>query len=175
MIRIQNIVSILLVMSILMACDSKQEKPLQNVKQDPGESLEKVNRYLVKTEKENIANYIRRHGWEMQETGSGLSYMIYEDGTGLMAEKGKVAVLKYKLWLITGDLVYSSDDRGLKTFLVGKGGVESGLEEAILLMKKGDKVRLVLPSHLAYGLLGDEDKIPPRTAIIYDIELVELN
>ncbi len=134
-----------------------------------------MNRYLVKTEKENIANYIRRHGWEMQETGSGLSYMIYEDGTGHMAEKGKVAVLKYKLWLITGDLVYSSDDRGLKTFLVGKGGVESGLEEAILLMKKGDKARLVLPSHLAYGLLGDDDKIPPRTAIIYDIELVELN
>lgn len=175
MIMIQNIVSILLVMSIVIACDSKQEKPLQNVKQDPGKSLEKVNRYLVKTEKENIANYIRRHGWEMKETGSGLSYMIYENGSGPLAEKENVAVLKYKLYLITGDLVYSSDDRGLKTFLVGKGGVESGLEEGILLMKKGDKARLVLPSHLAYGLLGDEDKIPPRTAIIYDIEIVELN
>ena len=175
MISIQNIVSISLVMCIMIACDSNQEKPVQNVKQDPGESLEKVNRYLVKAEKENIANYIRRHGWEMKESGSGLRYMIYENGSGTLAEQGNVAVLKYKLWLITGDLVYSSDEQGLKTFLVGKGGVESGLEEAILMMKKGDKARLVLPSHLAYGLLGDEDKIPPRTAIIYDIEIVELN
>lgn len=175
MINIQNIVSISLVMSIVIACDSKQERPSESVKQDPGKSLEKVNRYLVKTEKENIANYIRRHGWEMKETGSGLSYMIYENGSGPLAEKENVAVLKYKLYLITGDLVYSSDEQGMKTFLVGKGGVESGLEEGILLMKKGDKARLVLPSHLAYGLLGDEDKIPPRTAIIYDIELVELN
>ena len=175
MISIQNIVSISLVMSIMIACDSKPEKSLQNSDQDPRESLEKANRYLVKTEKENIANYIRRHGWEMKETGSGLRYMIYKNGSGIIAEKGKVAVLKYKLSLITGDLVYSSDDLGLKAVVVGKGGVESGLEEGILLMKEGDKARLILPSHLAYGLLGDEDKIPPRTAIIYDIEIVELN
>jgi FKBP-type peptidyl-prolyl cis-trans isomerase len=110
----------------------------------------------------------------MKETGTGLRYMIYRDGSGLKAEKGKVAILNYKLWLITGDLVYSSETNGPKSFLIGKGGVESGLEEGILLMKVGDKAKMILPSHLAHGLLGDEKKIPPRTAIVYDIELVEL-
>ncbi|MEJ2595571.1 MAG: FKBP-type peptidyl-prolyl cis-trans isomerase [bacterium] len=141
---------------------------------DPGRSLEKVNRYLVKSEREDIENYIRRHGWEMQETGSGLRYMIYEKGRGSAAKRGRIAILDYKLWLINGDLVYSSDTEGQKVFEIGKGGVESGLEEGILLMHAGDRARFILPAHLAYGLLGDDRKIPPRTAIVYDITLTEL-
>jgi len=83
-------------------------------------------------------------------------------------------VLNYKTWLINGNLIYSSDELGQKIFKIGKGGVESGLEEAILMMHVGDKARLVIPSHLAFGLLGDNNKIPPRSTVVYDIELVTL-
>ncbi len=65
--------------------------------------MEKANRYLVRTEKENIANYIRRHGLDMKETGSGLRYHIYEKGTGEKVVSGKTAVLNYTLRLLTGD------------------------------------------------------------------------
>lgn len=152
--------------------DGNEQKPTKN---DPKESLVKVNRYLVKSEQEDINNYIRRHKWNMKETGSGLRYMVYEHGNGSKAEKGQIAELAYKLWLINGDLVYSSEQEGLKIFQIGRGGVESGLEEGILLLNEGDKARFILPSHLAHGLLGDEKKIPPYTAIIYDLEIVKLN
>jgi FKBP-type peptidyl-prolyl cis-trans isomerase len=56
--------------------------------------------------------------------------------------------------------------------VVGKGGVESGLEEGILLLHEGDKARFVLAPHLAHGLIGDENRIPPRSIIIYYIELL---
>jgi len=58
--------------------------------------------------------------------------------------------------------------------VVGHGGVESGLEEAVLLLHAGDKARIIIPSHLAYGLVGDDDKIPARATLIYEIELIEL-
>jgi FKBP-type peptidyl-prolyl cis-trans isomerase len=138
------------------------------------ESLVKANRYLVKQEKEAIENYIGRHNWQMQETGSGLRYAIVEKGKGEKAVQGKVAVLQYSTRLITGDLVYSSAKDGLKIFVIGHGGVESGLEEALLLMHQGDKARLIIPSHLAFGLLGDDDKIPPRATVVYELELIEL-
>ena len=174
--RINALLSIIIVTLIGFGChDQANKQVIEGKEKDAGESLEKVNRYMVKSEKEDIANYMRRHGWKMEETGSGLRYMIYDEGTGEPAAYGKVVTLKYKLWLINGDLVYSSEKDGLKVFQVGKGGVESGLEEGILLLKKGDKARFILPSHLAHGLLGDENRIPPRTAIIYDLELVELN
>jgi FKBP-type peptidyl-prolyl cis-trans isomerase len=46
------------------------------------------------------------------------------------------------------------------------------LHEGIQLLHVGDKAIFILPSHLAHGLLGDEDKIPPHSAVIYDIELL---
>jgi FKBP-type peptidyl-prolyl cis-trans isomerase len=41
-------------------------------------------------------------------------------------------------------------------------------------MKKGVHAKLILPSHLAHGLLGDRDKIPPQSILYIDLELVEL-
>lgn len=166
-----------LLLFALIAFGCSENNSSQNIEDKAAgseQSLEKVNRYLVKTEKQDIENYIRRHGWEMEETGSGLCYQIYESTDGEKAQEGRVAVLNYKTWLINGDLVYSSDTNGQKVFLVGKGGVESGLEEGILHMRVGEKARLILPSHLAFGLMGDDNKIPARTAIVYDIELINL-
>ena len=59
-------------------------------------------------------------------------------------------------------------------FKIGQGGVESGLEEAVLLMSVGDKGRFIMPPHLAHGLLGDNNKIPPRSIIVYQAELIKL-
>jgi len=149
---------------------TKQEAP----KVSREESLIKANRYLVKTENEEIENYITRHGWKMKKTPSGLRYMVYKNGSGPLAEKGQIAVLNYKLMLITGDVLYSSDSTGPLVFEIGHGGVESGLEEALLLLHKGDKARVIIPSHLGHGLLGDQKKIPPRSTVIYDLEIVNL-
>ena len=165
---------LLSLITVLFSCSVTPEKQEQNSYESRKESLEKANRYLVRTEMEDIENYVRRHEWNMDETGTGLQYEIYEKGNGEQAEKGRIAILNYKTWLLNGNLVYSSDSSGFKEFKIGKGGVESGLEEALLLMHTGDKMRLIIPSHLAYGLLGDNDKIPPRSAVVYDIELVTL-
>jgi FKBP-type peptidyl-prolyl cis-trans isomerase len=158
----------------LIACNSESPSGGKVPEKKAAESLLKTNHYLVKQEKEEIENYIRRHGWQMQETGSGLRYEIVSKGTGEQAVKGNVAVLDYTCRLITGDIVYSSQKDGAKTFVIGHGGVESGLEEAVLLLHRGDKARLVIPSHLAFGLLGDDNKIPPRATLIYEIELIDL-
>jgi FKBP-type peptidyl-prolyl cis-trans isomerase len=92
-----------------------------------------------------------------------------------MAETGKIAVLRYSVWLITGDEIYNSDRDGLKEFMIGRGGVESGLGEGILLLRVGDRAKFIIPSHLGFGLLGDQDKVPPKSTLIYDLELVSLH
>jgi FKBP-type peptidyl-prolyl cis-trans isomerase len=139
------------------------------------ESLIKVNKYLVNAENTEIDNYIRRHNLDVVETGSGLKYQIIKHGEGEIAAVGKVVSLIYKVKLITGDVIYSSDQSGQKHFEIGHGGVESGLEEAILTMRVGDEAIIIIPSHLAFGLLGDKDKIPRRSTVIYEVELVNIN
>lgn len=138
------------------------------------ESLLYANKQAVKEEDEQIDRFIRRYKWTMNETGSGLRYDIYFRGNGSKAETGRTAILKYSVRLIDGKEIYSSEKTGYKQFVIGHGGVESGLEEGILLLRVGDRAKFILPSHLGFGLLGDQDKVPPKSTLIYDLELLEL-
>ena len=159
---------------LMLSCGSQSAENRQPDKKEIRENLLGANVYLIDAEDQEIRDFIDRHSWEMEATGSGLRYMIYHEGTGPKAEKDHIAHLHYSISLITGDLIYSSQDDGLRQFRIGQGGVESGLEEGILLLRVGDKARFILPSHLAHGVPGDGVKIPKRATIIYDIELVDI-
>ncbi len=172
--RITSLFLILFFFFALASCQSsmqEKDKPDEAVLH---EQLRGANAILTDTEDQEIRDFISRHGWEMQETGSGLRYMIYHEGSGEKAQKDQIAVFHYSVWLITGDLVYSSREDGMAEFLIGRGGVESGLEEGFLLLHEGDKAKFILPPHLAHGVPGDGVKIPQRATLIYDVELVEL-
>lgn len=162
----------------MFSCNNSQEAE-QNTsrkisKKEIKENLIKTNQHLVKSEEQNIQDFIQRYHYQMTETGSGLYYEIYEKGNGPAAVKGNIAQLNYSIRLLNGDLIYQSAEEGIKEFLIGKGGVESGIEEGILLLHVGDRARFIIPSHLAFGLLGDREKIPEKATIIYDIELINL-
>lgn len=159
----------------ILACDSTHRRENRGKDQrSMEEPLIHANRQAVKAEEEQIIDFISRYNWKMTETGSGLRYAIYHQGNGEKASPGKVAILKYSVRLINGDEIYNSATDGLKEFVIGKGGVESGLEEGILLLRVGDRAKFIIPSHLGFGLLGDQNLVPPKSTLIYDLELVAL-
>jgi FKBP-type peptidyl-prolyl cis-trans isomerase len=164
--------SVMLTMMFSCRNESTEEKKIdpRNYK----EPLMEANRHVVKTENQHIEDLLRRYRWDMEESGSGLRYMIYEQGSGEAAEKGALATINYTVRVITGDVVYSSEQDGPLSFVIGKGEVISGLEEGILLLNVGDKAKFVIPSHLAYGLVGDGKMIPGKATLIYDVELTEI-
>lgn len=165
----------LLLTGFLMA--SCQQKPQQQQKVDDRqvkESLEKANRYLISDEEEDINNYVRRHQWEMSATGTGLRYQVIKEGTGPRVQPGQKVTLDYVLYDIMGDVVYSSDNKGSMSFVVGGGDVVSGLDEVVRLLRQGDEARAIIPSHLGYGLLGDQDLIPSRATLIYYLKVKKI-
>ncbi|TVR43366.1 MAG: peptidylprolyl isomerase [Bacteroidia bacterium] len=138
------------------------------------EAFMESNMYLLALEEEAINDFIDRYGWNMTETGSGLRYKITHEGSGEKPVFGDFVDIAYTIYLITGDPVYSSGSHGLKTFTVGRGGVERGLEEAILKLNEGSRAILIMPHHLAHGVPGDGKMIPKRATIIYEIELMNV-
>jgi FKBP-type peptidyl-prolyl cis-trans isomerase FkpA len=132
------------------------------------------NKHIVNKEDQEIEDFIARHQWKMERTPTGLRYMIYKKGHGEKAKEGKKAIISYETRLINGEVCYSSAKDGLKEILLGHSSSETGLEQGILLLKVGDRVKLIVPLHLAFGLLGDQDKIPPQSTLVYDIELIKL-
>lgn len=169
--------SILFFLMFLVSCQSGTDS--RSTKKSPSEQeikepLEKVNRYLLKKEDEEINNLVRRYNWQMDVSKTGLRSMIYHKGNGEAVKRGKLISLRHTVKLIDGTTVYDFRVDGLKQFIVGRGGVEAGLEEGILMLHVGDKAKFILPSHLGFGLLGDNNKIPPRATLVYDIEVVTL-
>jgi FKBP-type peptidyl-prolyl cis-trans isomerase len=159
-----------------ITCKNEETKKLSDKEiREQKEIMVRVNKYLVKKDVELIESYIKRRGWEMEVTESGLFYQIYEHGDGEAAIPGKYATINYIVSLLDGTVCYHSDDSGPKKFLVGRSNEESGLEQGVLMMHVGDKARFIMPPHLAHGLLGDEDRIPSRSIIVYEVELLEIS
>lgn len=165
---------ILMLLFVLFSCEEKKPKPVQPItKSEMKNSMEKANRYLLNEEEEDIENYVKRHGLAMTTTGTGLRYQILKQGSEQKIEKGEQVTLEYELHSIAGDLIYSSENDGVKSFVVGEGTVESGLDEAMTYLHRGDVAKLIIPFHLAYGLHGDDDKIPEYATLVYTIKIID--
>ena len=165
---------ILLLLISVFSCQEKPQKPSNTVsKNEMKNSMETANRYLLSEEEEDIKNYITRHGLDMTSTGTGLRYQILKQGSEKRIGKGDKVVMEYELCSIAGDLFYSSENDGLKSFVVGEGGVETGLDEAMAYLHKGDVAKLIIPFHLAYGLHGDDNRIPEYATLVYTIKILE--
>ena len=166
-----------LILILLLQLFSCEEKPVQSPvpvsKADMKNSMENANRYMVNEEEQDIADYVQRHGLEMTTTGTGLRYQIVKQGSERKIGKGEKVELEYELRSIAGELIYSSENDGIKSFVVGNGSVENGLEEAMSYLHYGDVAKLIIPFHLVYGLHGDDNRIPEYATLIYTIKIID--
>lgn len=112
---------------------------------------------------------------EVKTTASGLQYEVLKTGTGtvspLATDKVKV---HYHGTLINGEVFDSSVDRG-QPATFGLNQVIKGWTEGVQLMHVGDKFKFFLPYDLAYGDRGAGAKIKPFSALVFEVELLEIN
>ncbi len=157
----------------LASCKEKKEPKKRNWTKIDKELIG-VNKYLVKEDKDRIEKYIERNDLKTTESKTGLWYSIEKHGQGDSARQGEIVTLKYRVELLDGTYCYSSDSSGNLVFKLGKGDVPTGLQEGILRMRQGDKAVFIIPPHLAYGLVGDQNKIPSRAILVYHVELLKI-
>lgn len=172
--------SLLLIFTAFSACSVAQ--PEENAEQEPQtteELLIEQNRELLKKERENIEAFIKQNNFTMQRTGSGLYYMLLQESESANPQPVKVEdeiEYAYRISLLDGTAVKNSVDDGNRVIRVGKDQVELGLHEALLLMNIGERMLFIFPAHLAHGISQNDDDVPLRATLIYEIEpLKKLN
>lgn len=106
---------------------------------------------------------------------SGLQYLVLASGeAGAASPTTSDSVLAHYHGTLTDGTVFdSSVDRG-EPATFGLSQVIAGWTEALQLMKVGDKWRLFIPPGLAYGEASPTPAIPPNSALIFDVELLEI-
>lgn len=117
---------------------------------------------------------------EQITTASGLRYEDLVVGNGPTADQGANLAVHYTGWLDDhgrpGQKFDSSKDRGKPFRLkLGVGQVIKGWDEGVVGMKAGGKRTLYIPAALGYGSRGAGTAIPPNTALIFEVELLEVN
>ncbi|MFK7795878.1 MAG: FKBP-type peptidyl-prolyl cis-trans isomerase [Aureispira sp.] len=105
---------------------------------------------------------------------SGLQYVKIVEGEGANPTPADRVKVHYHGTLIDGTVFDSSVDRG-QPATFGVMQVIQGWQEGIPLMKVGSKYRFFIPYELAYGKRAMGAKIPAGSALIFDVELFEIN
>lgn len=118
-----------------------------------------------------LAENAKRDG--ITVTGSGLQYEVITEGSGAKPTASSRVLTHYHGTLIDGTVFDSSVQRGQPIdFEVG--GVIAGWTEALQLMPVGSKWRLFIPHDLAYGARGAGGSIPPYSALVFEVELLDI-
>ena len=159
---------------LLFSCEDEVIQPV-DIEWTKQQSTD-LNKELAIQEELDILFYLEMHqDWKMTKTGSGLQIYIYEEGdidTSFHPKSGHIAMVEYKIVQLDGTVCDETKDDEYVDFKVDNSEIESGVQEAIKLMSLGDRAKLIIPSHIAHGLIGDLDKIPPLTTLVMDIHLI---
>jgi FKBP-type peptidyl-prolyl cis-trans isomerase len=159
---------------LLLSCDPPVQEQ-QAPKEDPyREQFVKTNRYLQMRHQDQIAAFVERVGWDAQKTASGLWIVIEKEGKGSLIGEGDMVRYSFSSTLLDGTPCYEASKENPKELVVGKGGVESGVDEGLKLLKTGSKAILLIPPHLAHGNFGDRNRIPGNSVLIYRIEVQDV-
>lgn len=131
----------------------------------------KVAEENIQKGKDFLAENAKKEG--VVTTASGLQYQVLTEGKGDMPKADDTVTVNYHGTLTDNTVFDSSVDRGEPaTFRVNQ--VIPGWTEALQLMKVGEKVRLYIPSELAYGDRSPSPKIPGNSVLIFEVELLSI-
>lgn len=145
---------------------------------------------LKASEEGKITSYIGKNNLEPLKTASGLQYIITEEGTGEKPVAGDTVQVNYTGALVATGEVFDTSIKEVAEehkiynamrpyepakFAIGVRQVIPGWDEGLLLLPKGTKAKLIIPSELGYGERGDgRGVIPPFAPLVFDIELIDI-
>lgn len=162
--------AIVLTAVVLTSCDNT---PVINVPQEGSnnykENMINANKVIAQSEHTQITNYIERHGWQMTQLSNGEWIEEYQKGKGSPISYEDSCHVRYRLEALNGKVIYDGQE---ETFVVGRNQTTVGLDRAVMEFRRGSKARIIAPSDLGYGVAGDGDRVPSRTVLIYDLEVL---
>ncbi|XBC38133.1 MAG: FKBP-type peptidyl-prolyl cis-trans isomerase [Buchnera aphidicola (Floraphis meitanensis)] len=164
--------------------DSFSFKPKLSTK-EVFQILNKLEMKLLRLEKDIVIKEIKINGIQGEKyinkiltkknarrSRTGLVYFIEREGKGLYPHENDIVTVNYVGSLISGNEFDSSYKRG-KPLSFPLNSVILGWQEGLKYIKKGGRIKLIIPPSLAYGTKGVPG-IPGNSTLIFDIELINI-
>lgn len=104
---------------------------------------------------------------------TGVQYKVIQAGKGTTAGPHDFVTIHYKGTFLNGT-EFDSSYKNKEPVTFDLDNIIPGLSEALQRMQPGAKWIIYIPPALAYGVKGVKDKIPPNTALVFEVELMSV-
>src|SRR5690606_16545385 len=163
----------------LTGCADRQEarKP---VSRSSGSFLKKsieISKELVASEEALFDSIMKRNPdiqYHTSQKGYWYTYLEKSETEEYYPKAGDLVYFDSDIIDIDGDTIYKPGELKTREYMVDKEEIIIGLRDGIKRMKKGEKVQILFPSHVAYGYLGDKKRIGRNVPIIYNVTLLDI-
>ncbi|RLD90903.1 MAG: hypothetical protein DRJ09_02740 [Bacteroidetes bacterium] len=154
----------------------KTKEEVKKMRKAQAQKNEKEKEALKNAEPAKIAAYIKQHNITVEPTASGLYFISEKEGIGAHPEIGNTLSVHYTLYNLKDEKLFSTLDNGRPfKFVLGSGTVIPAWEEALPMMRKSGKAKLIIPSSLAYkGVEKRAFNIPPYSPLIIELTLQDI-
>ncbi len=165
----------LLGLLLLFSCKSPEAR--RPVTQKSGSYIDesiKRNKELVAAEEKQIQEIIEQDPEnEYISSPSGFWYYYNEKDTSATntPEFGDMVEFDYSLETLDGQNIYTNEEIPTRTYVMDKEKLFTGLREGLKLMKRGETVTFLFPSHKAFGFYGDKGRIGADVPILSTVTL----
>lgn len=135
------------------------------------------NQNLYKREMLLFESFVKEdttHTFKDSQHGFWYANITEKPQKGDFPKKGDEVVFSYEIKTVQGNIIYSKEELGAKTYFVDQQDFMQGIQEGIKLMKVDEKFIFLLPSLKAYGVYGDGDRIKTSTPLVVTIELLSI-
>ncbi len=106
---------------------------------------------------------------------SGLAYAVLKEGQGDSPQIGSAVLIHCVGRLASGQEFWNTRTAGVpQRVVLSYDQLITGMLDALITMKPGERRQVHVPSHLGYGAEGYPHKVPPRADLEMDLELVSI-
>jgi FKBP-type peptidyl-prolyl cis-trans isomerase len=155
-------------------CDTPVQVQENGENKQVSEQFLRANQYMQLRHQDHIAAFLDRVGWEAEVTPSGLWIVLEKPGTGKRIADNMLVTFAFESTLLSGQPCYEATPKDPKQITIGKGEVESGVEQGLKRLSEGAEAVFFIPPHLGHGNFGDRVKIPGNSTLIYRVQVLKV-
>lgn len=123
------------------------------------------------TEEKYIQDAIAAGKTDAKNKAVEVYYSIVKEGTGKAVAVTDTVTVFYKGYLFSDGSVFDQTKEKPATFPLNR--LIRGWQLALPYCKVGGKIKIVIPSGLAYSIRTRSPKIPPNSMLVFEIEVVD--
>ena len=108
---------------------------------------------------------------DTKDNEQGIYYKMIKEGTGKQVSVNDTVTVNYKGYLFANDSMFDQTKEKPATFPLKR--LIKGWQIGVPLCKVGGRIKLIIPSDLAYSIRTRAAKIPPNSILVFEIEVLD--